>query len=147
MINVAGGVGEAALNAFYPYATTAFNVAGSTETGEKTLKNTIGLIPEGINNILQNTPGVQQWYESLDESGKAYLTNGLTMAVLHKANTATKDTQFNAKMALGVVKDGVKNAVQRGWSATKFQAWVEKGLKNVETGKYQEGALGRVLKE
>ena len=147
LINVVGGVGEAALNAFYPYATTAFNAAGSTETGEKTLKNTIGLIPEGINNILQNTPGVQQWYESLDESGKAYLTNGLTMAVLHKANTATKDTQFNAKMALGVVKDGVKNAVQRGWSATKFQAWVEKGLKNVETGKYQEGALGRVFKE
>lgn len=147
LINVAGGVGETTLNAAFPWATTAFNAAGSTETGEKTLKNTIGLIPEGINNILQNTPGVQQWYESLDESGKAYLTNGLTMAVLHKANTATKDTQFNAKMALGVVKDGVKNAVQRGWSATKFQAWVEKGLKNVETGKYQEGALGRVFKE
>lgn len=147
LINVAGGVGETTLNAAFPWATTAFNAAGSTETGEKTLKNTIGLIPEGINNILQNTPGVQQWYESLDESGKAYLTNGLTMAVLHKANTATKDTQFNAKMALGVVKDGVKNAVQRGWSATKFQAWVEKGLKNVEIGKYQEGALGRVLKE
>lgn len=147
LINVAGGVGETTLNAAFPWATTAFNAAGSTETGEKILKNTIGLIPEGINNILQNTPGVQQWYESLDESGKAYLTNGLTMAVLHKANTATKDTQFNAKMALGVVKDGVKNAVQRGWSATKFQAWVEKGLKNVETGKYQEGALGRVFKE
>lgn len=147
LINVAGGVGETTLNAAFPWATTAFNAAGSTETGEKTLKNTIGLIPEGINNILQNTPGVQQWYEGLDESGKAYLTNGLTMVVLHKANTATKDTQFNAKMALGVVKDGVKNAVQRGWSATKFQAWVEKGLKNVETGKYQEGALGRVFKE
>ena len=147
LINVAGGVGETTLNAAFPWATTAFNAAGSTETGEKTLKNTIGLIPEGINNILQNTPGVQQWYEGLDESGKVYLTNGLTMAVLHKANTATKDTQFNAKMALGVVKDGVKNAVQRGWSATKFQAWVEKGLKNVETGKYQEGALGRVFKE
>lgn len=140
-INLVGGAGETVLTAGFPIVTTAFNSASETKTGEKVLSNSVGLIPEGINNILANTPGVQDWYNNLDESGQAYVTNGLTMAVLHKANTATKNTQKNVKIYLGVVNDAVTNAVQRGWNASKFQAWVEKGLKNAETGKYQKGAL------
>ena len=143
---IAGGL-ETTFNTAFAPVTAAFNAANETETGKKITKNTLGLFDEGIDNILNSIPKIKEGYQSMDEEARADLRMGLTTLLLHKTNQATKNTQFNAKMMLGVAKDAIGNAIQKGRDASRFQVWIEKGLADVKTGEFQKGALGRIAKE
>ena len=143
---IAGGL-ETTFNTAFAPVTAAFNAANETETGKKITKNTLGLFDEGIDNILNAIPKIKEGYQSMDEEARADLRMGLTTLLLHKTNQATKNTQFNAKMMLGVAKDAIGNAIQKGRDASRFQVWIEKGLADVKTGEFQKGALGRIAKE
>lgn len=142
-----GGGLEILFNTAFAPVTAAFYAANETETGKKITKNTLGLFDEGIDNILNAIPKIKEGYQSMDEEARADLRMGLTTLLLHKTNQATKNTQFNAKMMLGVAKDAIGNAIQKGRDASRFQVWIEKGLADVKTGEFQKGALGRIAKE
>ena len=65
---------------------------------------------------------------------------------LYKAGDATKNTRFNAKMTIKTAVDAFPHAINEGYKSGKFQMWIEKGLAN-ENGKFQDWALGRIIKE
>lgn len=49
-------------------------------------------------------------------------------------------------MIVKTATDAFNNAIQKGINSGRFQIWVEKGLAH-ENGRFQDGALGRIVKE
>ncbi|MFC2494996.1 MAG: hypothetical protein ACFNWZ_02215 [Candidatus Absconditicoccaceae bacterium] len=49
-------------------------------------------------------------------------------------------------MTIKTAVDAFSHAINEGYKSGKFQMWIEKGLAN-ENGKFQDGALGRIIKE
>lgn len=139
------GGGEVAFNTALAPLTAKFHTLWWTKAGKVVLDNTFGLLEEGLENIFQ-APGVSKLYNALDEEARADLKNGIIIWLLHKGNKATEKTRFNAKMAIKTATDAFNNAIQKGINSWRFQIWVEKGLAN-ENGKFQDGALGRIVKE
>lgn len=85
-------------------------------------------------------------YNALDDEAKEDLKNWIILWLLHKAGDATKNTRFNAKMTIKTAVDAFSHAINEGYKSGKFQMWIEKGLAN-ENGKFQDWALGRIIKE
>ena len=85
-------------------------------------------------------------YNTLDDEAKEDLKNWIILWLLHKAGDATKNTRFNAKMTIKTAVDAFSHAINEGYKSGKFQMWIEKGLAN-ENGKFQDWALGRIIKE
>lgn len=139
------GAGEIAFNTALAPLTAKFHTLWWIKVGKAVLDNTFGLLEEGLENIFQ-APGVSKLYNALDEEARADLKNGIIIWLLHKGNKATEKTRFNAKMAIKTATDAFNNAIQKGINSWRFQIWVEKGLAN-ENGKFQDGALGRIVKE
>ena len=139
------GAGEIAFNTALAPLTAKFHTLWWTKVGKAVLDNTFGLLEEGLENIFQ-APGVSKLYNALDEEARADLKNGIIIWLLHKGNKATEKTRFNAKMAIKTATDVFNNAIQKGINSWRFQIWVENGPAN-ENGKFQNGALGRIVKE
>ena len=85
-------------------------------------------------------------YNALDDEAKEDLKNWIILWLLHKAGDATKNTRFNAKMTIKTAVDAFSHAINEGYKSGKFQMWIEKGLAN-QNGKFQDWALGRIIKE
>ena len=92
------------------------------------------------------TKWVKPLYNALDDEAKEDLKNWIILWLLHKAEDATKNTRFNAKMTIKTAVDAFSHAINEGYKSGKFQMWIEKGLAN-ENGKFQDWALGRIIKE
>lgn len=137
--------GEIGFNTALAPITAKFNTLANTKWGKIAIDNSLWLLNEGLENIFQS-PWVKPLYNALDDEAREDLKNWIILWLLHKAGDATKNTRFNAKMAIKTATDAFSNAIQKGINSGRFQIWVEKGLAN-ENGRFQDGALGRIVKE
>ena len=136
---------ETAFWTAYLPATAGFNLLWQSEVWEKVLENTVWLVPRAITATFENTPVLKDFYNSLDDEAKADLANELTIALFQWAGAIGKKYWLDIKA--WVASDAVVNALQRGKYASKFQIFVEKWLADEKTGKFQKGAVSRILKE
>ena len=137
--------GEIGFNTALAPITAKFNTLANTKWGKIAIDNSFWLLNEGLENIFQS-PWVKPLYNALDDEAKEDLKNWIILRLLHKAGDATKNTRFNAKMTIKTAVDAFSHAINEGYKSGKFQMWIEKGLAN-ENGKFQDWALGRIIKE